>query len=189
MAEIESWARQVGEKNLWYDRFARFLRTGPSRSLLGCVNAERVTRGHKESNYTPGSWRKACEKWRWRERAEAWDEHQREQDAQEWEGRRQELKRRRWEVGNRLLERAEQLLAQFDRFLRRTDELVPDPENPDKKIRLVTLEMVATPHHIAQMAKVGSDLQAKAAGEPDITAEISGGGIAVFLPEDGEASD
>jgi len=69
----------------WFARFTAYRTTSPAaRSILGTVNAERVTRGHKGTRNTPRSWREASERWHWKQRVEAWDavEHERaEQEA------------------------------------------------------------------------------------------------------------
>ena len=73
----EPWEQQPGEPNRWYARFERYRLAGPSRSLLGAVNAERQQRGACQSKSIPQAWAKNARQWRWRERAEAWDEHER----------------------------------------------------------------------------------------------------------------
>jgi len=111
----EAWQRQRGEDgelepNLWFSRFTDYRLAGPSRSLLGCVNRERVTKGHKESNFTPGSWREAFERWNWKARVEAWDEHIRQELEAEWEARRKEVKEQEWASAGKLLERVGKML-------------------------------------------------------------------------------
>lgn len=77
---MEPWARQENEPNLWYDRFTAFLLMGPSRSLLGTENAEKVSKGQEKSETSAsGAWREAAKEWNWRARAEAWDEYRRKQ--------------------------------------------------------------------------------------------------------------
>jgi hypothetical protein len=73
----ELWNRQKGEPNLWFARFERYRLLGPSRSLLGTLNAERTDQGLARKARVPGAWNRAFEGWRWRDRAEAWDEHER----------------------------------------------------------------------------------------------------------------
>jgi uncharacterized membrane protein len=75
--QLEPWDRQAGEPNLWYARFERYRLAGPSRSLLGTVNAEKGQKGTKRQDWIPGAWSRAAGCWRWRERAEAWDEQER----------------------------------------------------------------------------------------------------------------
>jgi hypothetical protein len=74
----EPWDRQPDEPNLWYTRFERYRLSGPSRSLLGTLNAEAVEKGKTRQTKVPGAWNQACRHWRWRERAEAWDEQARQ---------------------------------------------------------------------------------------------------------------
>ena len=79
MDEQEPWARHEGEPNNWYSRFLSYLQMGPSRSLLGAINAESVQKSSKKFNGTPQPWLDAFKKWHWKERAEAWDEYRRKQ--------------------------------------------------------------------------------------------------------------
>lgn len=127
--ETQAWNRQRDddgklESNLWYDRFTAYRLKGASRSLLGCVNEDRVTRGRKRSNYSPGSWRRAAKKWNWDKRAMAWDEYKRAEDEAQWDDRRCEIREREWSQAGTLLGRVEQMLkfplAQIDR-VDRTD--------------------------------------------------------------------
>lgn len=122
--KAQPWDRQRDsdvnlESNLWYDRFTRYRLAGASRSLLGCVNDERVAKGRKRSNYTAGSWRRAAKKWNWDERAVAWDEYKRTEDEAEWDVRRREIREGEWGQARTLLDRAEQMLkfplAQIER--------------------------------------------------------------------------
>lgn len=73
------WDRQTGEPNRWYARFECYRLTGPKRSLLGTVAAEREQQGTKKSSSVPQAWFDAAKQWHWKERAEAWDEHEREE--------------------------------------------------------------------------------------------------------------
>lgn len=98
------------EPNLWFDRFTDYRLMGAGRSLLGCVNQERVTKGHKKSNYTPGSWREAFEEWNWDERAEAWDEQERQLKEAEWEKRRDERREKDWQRSGDLDSRVDRML-------------------------------------------------------------------------------
>ena len=90
MDETKPWDRHrdatgTPEPARWFARFTAYRTTSPAaRSILGTVNAERVTRGHKGTRNTPRSWREASERWHWKQRVEAWDavEHERaEQEA------------------------------------------------------------------------------------------------------------
>lgn len=67
------WEQQLGEKALWFGRFHDFLMAGPDRTLLGVYNAWKVSKGKKKSRSPAKTWRDACERWKWRERAEAYD--------------------------------------------------------------------------------------------------------------------
>lgn len=78
LPRLEPWERQPGEPNRWYARFEAYRLAGPSRSLLGSVNADRQGRG-KKSRSIPQAWAANARRWRWQERAEAWDAFQRQQ--------------------------------------------------------------------------------------------------------------
>ena len=69
------WDQQEGEPNRWFQRFNAYRLMGPGRSLQGCVNAERVSKGREGPVDAPRSWRKASEEWQWKARAQAWDQH------------------------------------------------------------------------------------------------------------------
>jgi hypothetical protein len=79
LPNAEPWERQPGEPNRWFARFERYRLAGPSRSLLGCVNAERQSRGAAKSRSIPQAWAKNARRWHWHDRAEAWDACQRQQ--------------------------------------------------------------------------------------------------------------
>ncbi len=81
------WERLPEESSFWFQRFERFRLLGPTRSLAGAYNAERVSRGLDESENAPGSWRNAAKANRWHERAEAYDTYLTEQAAAEYEAR------------------------------------------------------------------------------------------------------
>ena len=76
-APAEPWEQQPGEPNLWYARFERYRLDGPSRSLLGTLNAERQQRAATKAKSLSQAWASNAKKWHWRSRAEAWDEQQR----------------------------------------------------------------------------------------------------------------
>jgi hypothetical protein len=85
--ERKPWEQMDGEPNRWFQRFERFRLMGLGRSILSCVNRERVAKGRAESDDAPGSWRNAAKAWDWRARAEAWDKHISEQAVAEAEAR------------------------------------------------------------------------------------------------------
>lgn len=43
--------------------------------MLGIYNKWKATKGRTKSRSPARTWRNACERWRWRERAEKWDLH------------------------------------------------------------------------------------------------------------------
>jgi hypothetical protein len=79
LIQPDPWEQQPGEPNRWYARFESFRLAGPSRSLLGGVNADRLARGGSRSRSVPQAWAKNAKRWRWRERAQAWDQAQRQE--------------------------------------------------------------------------------------------------------------
>ena len=95
---------------LWYGRFREFLRMGKDRSLLGCYNNERVTKGRKGSLHPAMSWRRNCDRWHWRARAAAYDLEQDRLTQEEWEARQAEWRQREWTMGSALYDKAEQML-------------------------------------------------------------------------------
>jgi len=112
--ELQPWERQRDEdgkleSNLWFDRFTRYRLLGASRSLLGCVNDERVLKRNEKSNYTPGSWRKAFKDWHWDERVKAWDEFKRAEDEALWDKRRDDVRANDWASSIALRDRAQQM--------------------------------------------------------------------------------
>jgi hypothetical protein len=77
LMQPDPWEQLTGEPNRWFARFESFRLGGQSRSLLGCVNADRLARGADRSRSIPQAWANNAKRWRWRERAEAWDHAQR----------------------------------------------------------------------------------------------------------------
>lgn len=73
---MADWDRQEGEPGNWFDRFERFRRMGPQRSLLAAAAAEANERQKKFPGHASGAWRDAAERWRWKARAAAWDAEQ-----------------------------------------------------------------------------------------------------------------
>ena len=111
MSDKRAWLRQKGEPNLWFRRFERYRRMGPHRSLLGCLNKERVEKGQKRTDDVPGAWRTAAKGWDWKKRAEAWDDHQAAKVEAEWEAKRKQLREREWKTSQAMLDKAEQMLV------------------------------------------------------------------------------
>lgn len=74
---MDVWEREKGEPNLWYGRFEIFRLLGVGRSIDGAYRAEGGAKGRKGARAT-GHWRRAAQRWRWVERAEAWDGAERE---------------------------------------------------------------------------------------------------------------
>ena len=165
--EAQSWERQRNEdgkleSNLWFDRFTRYRLLGASRSLLGCVNDERVTKGNTKSNqnYTPGSWRRAFKIWHWAERVKVWDEFKRAEDEKMWDDRRRDVRAADWKASIALRERAEQMrkfpLAQIEKV---------EKVYPDGRVKAVTIVHPVrwSQADLARFEKVASDLARLAA--------------------------
>jgi hypothetical protein len=108
--QSEPWERQPGEPNLWFSRFERFRLTGPTRTLLGMVNAELVEQGRSRQLRVPGAWNRAFAKWRWRERAEAWDESERQKVREAHSKEIDEMNRRHIQEAKALQQKAVQRL-------------------------------------------------------------------------------
>jgi hypothetical protein len=167
LENLRFWDRQRDsagnlEPSLWYSRFLAFRLMGPGRSLLGCVNQEREQKGEKRRNSVPGAWFRACEKWRWRERAEAWDAHQRQEDETLWREHRRELRKQEWAKAQDLLDRVEQMLRfPLAEITRTVEERGPDGEP-------ITVVQVIKPVHwrvgdIARFLETASKLARLAA--------------------------
>ena len=109
-----SWERQPGEPNRWYARFECFRLAGPSRSLLGTVNAERGQRSVKPSTSVPQAWAKNAQQWQSRERAEAWDEHERGKARAAYADAVEEMNRRHVQEAKALQSKAIQRLKSLD---------------------------------------------------------------------------
>lgn len=95
---------------MWYRRFERYLRMGPTRSLLGCVNEEKAEKGRGKSIKVSGSWNRAFVTWDWESRAAEYDGYnsQIEQDA--WDERFKLYNEKKWDIVEKLLQRANQML-------------------------------------------------------------------------------
>ena len=109
------WERQRDESGelepmRWFGRFSHFRQMGASRSLLECVNRYRDEQGQKRSNNVPGSWRRAEEKWSWRERVARWDQHEIDRQADLFQERADAWRANRFEDAEKLREKANELL-------------------------------------------------------------------------------
>lgn len=165
---LEPWERLSGEPNRWYARFERFRLAGPSRSLLGTVNAETAEKGGKRKTKVSGGWNQAAERWRWRERAEAWDESERQKARQVRAREIEEMNRRHVQESRALQNKAIERLKML-----KTEELAP-------------AELL---RYLVEAAK----LERTALGEPEAIAEQrltgqGGGPIQFGLEETIEAS-
>lgn len=89
---MSEWNKQKGESSLWYGRFEAYRMLGPGRSLLGTYNNDLAEKGVERRNSIPSSWQKACERFRWKVRAESWDAHERKKEREEDEEIRQRVR-------------------------------------------------------------------------------------------------
>jgi hypothetical protein len=67
-----TWNRQTGETEEWYERFSLYLYMGPERTIAAAhAFATRLAKGaaHGQLN----SWRRAAQRYQWKERAAAFD--------------------------------------------------------------------------------------------------------------------
>lgn len=79
LPEEASWERLPQEDNKWYGRFVLYLQQGHSRYVHRAVHAEDAEQGRPPTKRTPGSWRDAAKRFRWKERAEDYDEFRRKE--------------------------------------------------------------------------------------------------------------
>ena len=186
--DTHPWERQRDEggdlePGLWFSRFDAFRLMDHTRSLLGCVNAERERRGAKRRNSVPGSWFRAFKCWHWAERTEAWDAWQRAEDEATWRERRRSALERDWSTGDKLLSLAEQILNEGPKFLKATTRTVKgrpakvdtegkllDPGEPDQRVTIIALSADLA----VKASLAGSDLARRATGLDVQRHEITG---------------
>lgn len=178
---MNAWDRQPGELILWFGRFEAFRLLGTERTIEDAwrTKCPEVAKRRKR----PGSaWFKASAKWRWKERAEAWDEAERRRHEEEWRARAEEVRKLDFEAGARLRERAGQLVEQMSRFFERHEALADDPNKPGTQMKVVTVRMAARPGEIAQMAKIASELQRLATGQPTEHVVVDDA-VTIYMPD------
>jgi hypothetical protein len=98
----QPWDRLPNETNRWYQRFSAFRLAGPTRSINGLYNQERVAKGLERAQSASGKWREMASSNRWVERAEAWDTYLSERAEAEYEARWQKEIMGRTEILGRL---------------------------------------------------------------------------------------
>ncbi len=109
--QAQPWSRQPGEPAAWYRRFAElYLAQRGRRSILAAANSERDRKGRKGTDSLTPSWRRASERWRWRERAAAYDADQANQVIAEWTRRQVQQREREWDMASRLYNRAMEMV-------------------------------------------------------------------------------
>jgi hypothetical protein len=67
----EVWERLPKEPVLWFERFAKYRDTPTNERTF--VDVYRTVAGKPKAKNTPGTWRKAIVRFKWKERAECWD--------------------------------------------------------------------------------------------------------------------
>ncbi len=123
--ESAAWEQQGPESDLWYSRFHdHYLILGPERSLEQAYRKYRESQqetgidpvSRRPTRKLPGSWRAACAKWRWLERARAYDDQQRAQ-----------LRKAQYEAIKKANERHQgSLRAAFAKVLQRLQSISPE---------------------------------------------------------------
>jgi hypothetical protein len=71
----DPWDRLQGEPEHWFARFEMYRLAGPTRTVEASYRSEARD---KAKRYLPTNWKRAVERWHWKERAEAWDDDERE---------------------------------------------------------------------------------------------------------------
>lgn len=158
----KDWLKQKDEPARWHERFRRFCRMGPSRSLLGLVNRIRQESGKEKKQTIPGSWSEMCKLWRWRERAEAWDAHMRRREDAKWEKRQLELRENEWNLGGKLMEKGLQMLD-YPLAAVTQEQQTGTSEDATRVVNTVNPSRW-TMRDAAFMVKTGSDVSRLAAG-------------------------
>jgi hypothetical protein len=119
--KIPVWEQQNGEPHLWHCRFRRFLLMGPSRTVMGAFNAERVEQGKEKQKRPSGAWNRASEQYNWRERAAAYDDYQlsqsetaleaaRREKERAWQERQDKLQESAFALAEKMIKKAEGML-------------------------------------------------------------------------------
>jgi hypothetical protein len=179
----QPWDRQRKdgklEPMLWFDRFGLWRKAGPGRKLLTVVNVWRVQNGQKESNYTPGSWRKAFDEWDWQPRAEAWDEHERQRIEEQFREDCDEWRAGRFEDARKLREKARGYLS-FPVSKRTT-------AGDDGKTYIIEPLSPAWAKDVAAILKAADDLARITTREPlpKTETDITSGGERISIIFDG----
>lgn len=125
--DVDPWAQQPGESDLWYSRFLIFLDIPAyCRSHLRAYanwssadNVQRETEGkrkvERKLSCVPESWSRYARYWRWEERAKAKDTHDRLRDSAEARARKKErlkqLEDDEWELSQKILKKAEEMAS------------------------------------------------------------------------------
>ena len=107
---MNAWDQLPNEPNMWYRRFERYLRMGPTRTIIGCYNEERAEKGEEGRGRFPGSWARASDAWDWEARAAEYDGYHSQIAQDAWDERFKAFQEKKWEIVEKLLQRANQML-------------------------------------------------------------------------------
>lgn len=118
----ETWHRLSNEPVKWYFLFTKFCRKGPTRSLLGVYNDEKVAKGQKKALRISGGFEARVKKFNWHDRALAFDVYVDRMEARDWDARRKDTIEKELDFARRLMEKASQML-QFPVATTRTEQM------------------------------------------------------------------
>lgn len=120
---MNPWDRQPDEPTLWFSRFEAYRLAGPGRTFEATYRED--GKGQKKAAEITGAWRKAAEKYQWRERAAAWDmaqiERRRADDEEAYRRRLQQHQDNAIKLGQVTLNNAIRVLALIDKRLATLD--------------------------------------------------------------------
>ncbi len=154
------WDQQDGESNRWFQRFCSYKLMGAGRSLLSVCNHDREAKGRKRSNRTAGSWVRAHQEWRWKERAEAWDKYLTEKTTIEAEARWRDRIMGQVEVLGRISEHGRNEMRSFFKEAQRwTEEPLPTEEiiDEEKFTKIVSEKEVISTRYLVRKAVINTD--------------------------------
>ena len=177
------WEQQPDELPHWFQRFDKY-----ARSLGKEFTVERAYRLYRTDNRDVSSdglslWRDYAIQYDWQRRAAEWADNEAFLRIRTWEERRQKLAEADWDSGHEMRAKALEFLG----------EIAASKESrrfTDQKGQIVVVKKVTvTAAQVAQLAKVGSDLQRLSVGEPTQNVNVKHEGVGIYLPETEEADD
>jgi hypothetical protein len=123
MNERKPWDRMEGEPDLWYARFAVYLRMGSKRSVHALF--KRTTKKNQEEprgNAGP-DWYDTEKEWKWEERARAYDEHLRAEEDKLRAEEKEKVLRSGFALQHRRIEVYDRLLRKLIGYTRDDDKV------------------------------------------------------------------